>query len=240
MLVVYFAEAQVFMGVKAGLSIPDLEGNNEQSRGYTSRQGGYGGVLINFKVNTLLSVQTEVNYSPQGGQRKGIQPVPADAISGIALPPGVNLYANFKNTTILSYVEIPVMLKLELGKKLRYYTCLGPYMAFLIESRTETRGSSLLYFDAEATTPLTVDGSPIPAVSFNSDTDIKKSIKTFNGGGAWGLGLKYPVRPGHIFIEGRIIRGFTNIQTHPERDGKNKTGSLTVALGYLIKIRRLK
>ena len=62
MLVVYFAEAQVFMGVKAGLSIPDLEGNNEQSRGYTSRQGGYGGVLINFKVNTLLSVQTEVNY----------------------------------------------------------------------------------------------------------------------------------------------------------------------------------
>jgi Outer membrane protein beta-barrel domain len=230
--------AQIHIGAKGGISIPNLKGDNEQSKGYTSRLGGYGGILANFQLSEYFSLQPEVNFSPQGGQRKGMQSVPSDAISGIVLPPGTNLYANFKSTTILNYIEVPLLAKLTLGhNKLTYYICVGPHIAFLAEAKTKTSGSSSLYFDEGGTIPLVLNGNALPPVSFNGNTDIKESIKTINAGLQGGLGIQYPVGPGYIFAEGRAILGLTNIQTHPERDGKNKTGSLAVAAGYLIKIK---
>jgi hypothetical protein len=165
-----------------------------------------------------------------------MQQVPSDAIGGISLPPGINLYANFKNVTILNYLEIPILVKLQWGYKVKYYACAGPHVAFLIEAKTKTSGNSLLYLDAGGTLPLAENGTPLPAVSFNSTTNIKESIKTINAGLQGGLGVQYPLGPGNIFLEGRAILGLTNIQTHPENDGKNKTGSLAVAAGYSIKI----
>lgn len=230
------ANAQVQVGAKGGISIPNLKGNNEQSKGYTSRQGGYGGLLINFKVTPLFSLQPEINYSPQGGQRKGMQQVPSDAITGITLPPNVSLYASFKSVTSLNYIEIPLLAKIELGQKFKYYACLGPHVAFLVESKTKTSGESPLYLDAGGTIPLMQNGSAFPPVSFNNTTDINKSIKNLNAGFQGGLGFQFPAGPGKAFLEGRAIIGLTNIQTHPETDGKNKTGSLAVAAGYIIKI----
>ncbi|KAA9040593.1 PorT family protein [Ginsengibacter hankyongi] len=166
-----------------------------------------------------------------------MQPIPADAISGITLPPGVNIYANFKNATILNYLEIPVLLKLTLGHNLEYYICFGPDIAFLTEVKTTTSGSSLLYMDAAATMPFTQNGNELPPFSFNSTTNVKESIKTVNMGVQVGWGLQYPVGVGSLLLEGRAIIGLTNIQTHTEIDGKNQTGSLAIALGYLIKIK---
>jgi Outer membrane protein beta-barrel domain len=232
------SNAQIHIGAKGGISIPDLKGNNEQSKGYTSRLGGYGGVMANFQLSKYFSLQTEVNFSPQGGQRKGMQQVPSDAIGDITLPPGTKLYANFKSTTILNYIEIPVLAKLTLGyNRLSYYICAGPHIAFLMEAKTKTSGSSSLYFDKGATIPLMLNGNAFPPVSFKGNTDIKESIKTINAGLQGGLGIQYPVGPGNVFAEGRAIFGLTNIQTHPEIDGKNKTGSFAVAAGYLIKIK---
>jgi hypothetical protein len=233
----FSANAQFRIGAKAGISIPNLEGNSEQSKGYTSRQGTYGGLILNFKLARLLSLQPEINFSPQGGKRNGIQQVPSDAISGISFPPGINLYANFKNTTILNYLEVPVLLKFTLGHKLKYYACFGPHIAFLVEAKTKTSGSSLLYLDAAGTFPLKLNENQLPPVSFNNTTDIKESIKTVNAGMQGGLGLQYCVGRGSIFFEGRTVIGITNIQTHPETDGKNQTGSLAMAAGYLIKLK---
>ena len=232
----FSANAQLRIGAKGGISIPNLEGNSEQSKGYTSRQAVYGGLFLNFKLTHLISLQPEINFSSQGGQRNGIQLIPSDAISGISLPPGVNLYANFKNATILNYLEIPVLVKFTLGHKLKYYACFGPHIGFLVEAKTKTNGSSLLYLDATGTTPLKLNENSLPPVSFNSTTGIKESIKTVNAGAQGGLGLQYPLGPGSIFCEGRAVIGITNIQTHPETDGKNQTGSLVMAIGYLIKL----
>lgn len=229
--------AQFRIGAKGGISIPNLEGNSEQSKGYTSRQAVYGGLFLNFRLTRLISLQPEINFSSQGGQRNGIQPIPSDAISGINLPPGVNLYANFKNATILNYLEIPVLVKFTLGHKLKYYACFGPQIGFLVKAKTKTSGSSLLYLDEAGTIPIELNENQLPPVSLNNTTDIKESIKTVNAGAQGGLGLQYPVGPGGIFFEGRAVVGITNIQTHPEADGKNQTGSLVIAVGYLIKMK---
>jgi hypothetical protein len=60
--------------------------------------------------------------------------------------------------------------------------------------------------------------------------------KTPNAGAQGGVGLQYPVGPGSLFLEGRAVVGIINIQTHSEADNKNQTGSLVIALGYVIKL----
>jgi len=229
--------AQLYVGAKGGISIPNLKGNSEQSKGYTSRQDIYGGVFASFNITRSLYLQPEINFSPQGGQRKGMQPIPSEAINGISLPPGMKLYADFKSTTILNYLEVPVLAKLVIGNRTRYYVCFGPHISFLLEAKTKTSGSSLLYLDEAGTIPLTEAGSELPPFSFNNTTNIKESIKKVNAGVQGGVGIEYPLGPGSIFIDGRAIIGMVNIQTHPENDGKNKTGSLAVSVGYLIRIR---
>jgi hypothetical protein len=224
--------AQLQVGLKGGISVPELKGNNEQSKGYTSRLAVYAGVLGEFPMTRTVSIQPEINFSPQGGQRKGLQQIPADAISGITLPAGTNLYANFRSTTILDYIEIPVLAKFTFGNKLKYYACLGPHISFLVKAKTETSGTSLIYLDESGTTPLMKDGYPLPAISLDHTTDIKESIKNVNAGIQGGLGIQYFLGPGSIFVDGRAILGLIDIQTHPETDGKNKTGSLAVAMGF--------
>lgn len=233
----YSSSPQIQVGAKAGISIPNLQGDNGKSKGYISRMGGYGGLFINFRITPTFYLQPEINFSPQGGKRNGMQEVPGDAITEITLPPGVNLYADFKNVTILNYLEIPILAKFILGQKFKYFACAGPHVSFLMEAKTKTSGNSPLYLDAVGQVPLMHDGSPFPAVSFNSTTNIKESIKTINAGVQGGLGIEYPVGLGNIFLEGRAIIGLLNIQTHPDIDGKNKTGSLAVAVGYLIKLK---
>ncbi|MFC0775089.1 porin family protein [Terrimonas alba] len=234
------AQSQFSVGMKGGISIPRLKGNNEKSEGYTSRLGIYGGVQAIFPLSHTLSLQPEVNFSPQGGQRKGMQPIPSDAIDGIMLPPGVVLYANFKNTAILNYLEIPVLLKLafERRSKLTYYACFGPHIAFLLEAKTKTSGKSSLFLDKESTMPLTQNGTLFPPVDFNSTTDIKESIKKVNAGIQGGVGIEHPIGNGNIFFDARAIIGMLNIQTHPEEDGKNKTGSFMLAIGYSLIINK--
>jgi hypothetical protein len=228
--------SQILIGAKGGISIPNLKGNNEQSKGYTSRLDGYGGIIVNFQLTPYLSLQPEVNFSPQGGQRKGMQPVPSDAVSGIILPSGTKLYARFNTTSILNYIEVPVLAKLILGDKLGYYLCAGPHIAFLVEAKTKTSGTSSLYFDEGGTIPVGSNGNILPPVSFNSNTDIKENIKTVNAGLQGGLGVQYTIGRSTFFIDGRAIIGLTNIQTNPDRDGRNKTGSIAVTTGYLFQI----
>jgi len=59
----------VVLGAKGGISIPNIRGNTQQSKDYTSRRAFYFGLMVNKKMSNYFSLQTEVNYSPQGGQR---------------------------------------------------------------------------------------------------------------------------------------------------------------------------
>jgi hypothetical protein len=220
---------------KGGISIPNIKGNTEQSKGFTSRQGAYFGLLLNRKISNYFSLQAEVNYSPQGGQRNKMQPVPADQLSGITLPPGTQLYADFRNKTILNYIEIPVLgqLNLQQSNAFHYHINLGPYIAYLVKAQTITAGNSAIYQDPEGRMPLTLqDGTALPPVSFDNKTNIKNEIKKLNAGLVGGAGINYAFGSSKLFLEGRFTLGLTNIQTNTEENGKNHTGSVIVAIGY--------
>lgn len=84
-------------GLKLGASIPDIKGNTEQSKGYTLRLADFFGVSFTKKLSAYFNLQTEINYSPQGGKRNGMQPVDA---SVLGIPEGKTSHANFKYSYI--------------------------------------------------------------------------------------------------------------------------------------------
>ena len=169
-----------------------------------------------------------------------MQPVTAipPALSQM-LPPGTMLYADFKNESVLNYLEMPVTAKFTWGDKLKYYINAGPYAGILLNATQKTEGTSQLYLDKKGMQPLGIQGQPMPAQSFKADTDIKQDINTINFGFTGGIGLAYPVKgAGEIILDARGAYGLTPIQKDTKANGKSCTGGLFLTLGYAYTFQR--
>jgi hypothetical protein len=224
------------IGFNGGISVPQLRssGGNEISEGYESRLAIVFGGFADLGITQQFSIKAVVNYTGQGGKRKGMQPVTAipPDLSQL-LPPGAMLYANFQSEAVLNYLEIPVTAKFTWGDKLKYYINAGPYAGVLLSATQKTEGTSQLYLDKAGTQPVGIQGQPMPALSFKADTDIKKDINPLNFGLTGGIGLAYPVGgAGEIILDGRGALGLTSIQKDTKANGKSNTGGLFLTLGY--------
>jgi hypothetical protein len=222
-----FSQHSIFLGAKGGISIPNLTsgaGNqNPLSNGYSSRLGADFGIFNEFPITHWLSVQTELDYSAQGGKHNGLQAIPNPFGS---MPQ--YLYANFKNAAKLNYLLVPITARFNfsLTQKLQLYVNAGMFAGFLLTAKTVSSGSSYVYADAAGQQPV----SP-SAESFDNTQDIKSSVHTVNVGFIGALGLSCAVAGGKIFVEGGGNYGFINIQKYAE-DGKNYTGAATIHIGY--------
>lgn len=228
------SQTPVYLGLKAGIGIPNLHtGNNgsEVSSGYSSRLGPYFGVFGEFRLSDKFSIQPEINYSSQGGKKDGEQAVPAQQFEPSA-PAGMMVYANYKSVAKLNYVEVPVLAKFTfpLNSHFNFMVDAGPYVGFLFKAANVTSGSSNVYADKEETQPLTPGEQ-----NFNANTDIKNQLKSTNFGIQGGVGFSYNLNNGYIFIHGGGNYGLVDIQKNAQ-DGKNNTGAATVVLGYALRI----
>ena len=227
------------IGLRAGSSIPDLRdnGGNELSKGWSSRVAPYFGASAELEVTPAFSVQAEVAYAAQGGVKDGLQPIITD-LSALGVPPGVTLYARFKNTAKLDYVEIPVLAKYHLCPAHRLFVGAGPYVGFLLSAKTVTRGQSSIYMDPQGRQPLVFppgspyEGQPVPPQDFGATTDGKADLHAFNWGLQAGAGYDLPAGPGVVSLEVRGGLGLANLQKDTATNGKNVTGNLVLALGY--------
>jgi opacity protein-like surface antigen len=227
---------QIWAGFKGGLSIPNISGGNDElSKGYTSRLAANFGVVSEFQLHKQLSLQVELNYAGQGGQRKGMQPItdlPPELQAFV--PPGQYLYANFKNKAILDYLELPVMAKYSWGKRFPLYVNAGPYAGYLLHAKEKTSGTSAIYADSKGQEPLAVQGQPIPPQSFDATTDVTSSIRRWNVGVTGGGGIAWAITPkNRLFFDARFEYGFINIQRY-KQDGSNHTGNVLLSLGYAV------
>ena len=222
-----------WLGIKGGLSIPNISGGNDElSKGYTSRLAANFGLLSEFRLHNQLSLQVELNYAGQGGQRKGMQPItdlPAQLEAFV--PPGGYLYANFKNKAILDYLELPVMAKYTWGMKFPFYINAGPYLGYLLHAKEKASGTSSIYLDKQGD-PITIQGQPLPPQSFDTTVDVTSSIRRWNVGITGGVGIAWPLTPrNRIFLDARFEYGFINIQRY-KQDGSNHTGNILISIGY--------
>ncbi len=232
---------KIRLGVNAGISIPDLRSNSdiEISKDYKSRFASVFGAFADFGITNNFSIKVCADYAGQGGQRNGMQPVtniPPQLAS--MLPPGQMLYAVFDNTSVLNYLEIPVMAKWEWGNALRYYVDIGPYAGFLLSAKQKTKGNSQLYLDKGGNMAVPNPGNPgqpLPPQSFDATTDVKSSLKNANFGLTGGAGISKSLsKMSELILDVRAADGFTTIQKDPQNDGKSHTGGLFITLGYAV------
>ena len=226
------ATGPVWLGVHGGISIPDLRGSETDifSQGFTSRLGPFFGVSAEFELASRFSLVTGLNYTSQGGQRTGLQII-TDIPSGV--PSDMPLYANFKNETILDYIELPLLGRMTFGNKVRFFLTAGPYVGYLVRAKAVTSGSSLIYLDEAGTQPIV----PSP-ISFDAKTDVIDSLKRWNAGLYGGVGVGFMVGPGDIVLEAHFQLGLLRIQKDVATSGDTKTGAVVVSVGYSFPLKK--
>ena len=224
---------KITLGVKGGFSIPNLTGGSSQNplnNGYTSRLGGDGSIYGEYHLNKKFSVTFGLEYSSQGGLKKGFQAFPN------TVPPPTYLYANFKSEAKLDYLLVPVLARYtwKINKKspFRIYASVGPFAGYLLDAKQVTSGSSDIFADAEGTMKIA------SSQSFDNTTNIKSQLYTFNVGIQGFAGTSYTLnKRSAVFIEGGGNYGFMSIQKGTA-NGKNYTGAGEVTVGFAYTIQQ--
>jgi hypothetical protein len=112
------AHAQgIKLGVKAGASLTSFTGSD--SDGTKNKFGFNGGVLANFGINDMFSIQPEVLYSMKGSKFDGFSD------------------ARFN----LNYIDVPVLVKVATGATGLFFE-LGPQVGFLASAKAKDNNTS--------------------------------------------------------------------------------------------------
>lgn len=228
------AQLKTEMGIKAGLSIPNLtsgSSGNPLSEGYGSRLDADIAIHFELHIWNKVSIQPQLEYSSQGGKKNGTQAFTTPDELAQQFPPGQApsyLYADYNSEAKFTYLMLPVLLKYHFydHKKWNAYVAAGPFISYLLHAKNITKGSSVIYLDEGKTTPL----SPAPQ-SFDSNDNITSELNRINAGINGHLGLSYKLTNGNVFLEAGGNFGFINVQKN-EADGKNKVGAAVITIGY--------
>ena len=106
------------IALKGGLSIPNLtSGNsfNPVNSGYSSRLGADAAVYAELCLSKHFSIQSQLEYSEQGGKKNGNKAfaVPAgmtDMFPAGQVPPC--LFANYKRVAKINYLLLPLFARI--------------------------------------------------------------------------------------------------------------------------------
>ena len=228
------------LGIKGGVSLPNLKdagsASSDVSKGYTTISGPDFAVYADYRLSNQFSLEADLEWSTQGGQKSGLQTIPAIPDLAPYFPPGTEfLYANFTSTVRLQYLMLPVMLKYTLGLGnsggWKIYVEGGIFGALMLSADASASGSSKVYLDKGQTQPLGTE-----TVNFDSTGNIKNQLHQGNFGIEGNLGLIY--QPGwlSVFAEAGGNYGFIDLQKN-HQNGINHTGALIFRIGFFIPIK---
>ncbi len=224
------------LGIKGGLSLPNLSssGGSDVSKGYKTISGPDFGLVIDYTIAQKVSIETGLEFSTQGGQKSGLQTIPASSELAQYFPPGSNvqfLYANFTSTVRLQYLMLPLLIKytvnLDHSGHWKLYWDAGFFGGLLITSNASAAGTSKVYYDKQETNRVSS-----VLVQFDSTGDIKNQLHRGNFGIEGNIGGLYHLKSISYFIEAGGNYGFINLQKD-SRNGVNYTGALIFRIGLL-------
>jgi hypothetical protein len=237
-----------YMGIKAGISIPNLTAGgsvqNELNSGYNSTVGPDFALFYECLLSKKISLSTQLEYSAQGGQKNGFQalPTPQELDPYFTVqqrPVPAVVYADFDSKAKIDYLMLSELAKFIMPfnskSPLSFYIEAGPFAGLLISANQVTSGSSDIYADKgkqENISEITQQGPQ----SFDNTTDIKDQLHKGNFGIEGDVGFAFKLQNSKIFIEGGGNYSFLNIQKGTE-NGENHIGAGTVRVGYAFGIK---
>ncbi len=226
-------------GIKGGISIPSLRApkgmGSTYSQGFQTVVGPQFGIVGEYRFNNFFSLQTELNYSTQGGEKNGEQRIQTSDFRAY-IPAGVNLpnylYSNFGNKISLVYLELPVLAKFSfpLASQYRLSFFGGPYVGYLLRADAKASGKNKIFTDPAKTAELAYNGFALGEVDFNRTEDIISQLNRTNFGIQGGSSIAYETTVLNYFFTIGGTYGFNRLQKDPNF-GNNKTGSLIINIG---------
>jgi hypothetical protein len=203
--------AQISVGVKVGANLADTRVNGliqNLAPEQTSYTGFTAGIVAEVPVLGSLSFRPELNYIQKGftvAQTFDVN------LIGVEMPLGV------KARTRLNYIELPLLLKYNLGTDLaKAYFIGGPSIAYA--ANAELRPVASLLIDIN-----------LPHINIDLGNDI---YQRFELSGVLGAGGEVKAGNGKVFADARYILGFTNMLNNPLVDLRIKNQGFNVSAGY--------
>jgi hypothetical protein len=196
-------------GAKIGLNFANVTGSDADAifQGNGTRTGLVVGAFMTYDLIPLLSIQPEVLYSQKGTKGSGTEYVDVNG----------SLYkADYTYTQTFNYIEIPVLLKLnlplgpEVPVKASVYA--GPDFAFNVASNIEATAQAI-------------------GVSVTSSMDTKSMTNSFDFNLAFGGGVGYDIGPTTLGLELRYTLGTGTIDQSSQTDFKNGVFAIMVSAG---------
>lgn len=117
------AQTGVRLGVKAGASLTNVTNTGD---GAANKFGFNGGVVANFGINDMFSIQPEVLYSNKGFKLKN---------------------ASNNERLALNYIDVPVLVKVATGATGLFFE-LGPQVGFRTAAEYKDSNASISFNDA--------------------------------------------------------------------------------------------
>ncbi|MFQ6115252.1 MAG: porin family protein [bacterium] len=179
LFIINSAVAQLRIGIVCGrteskLSLEELDSLKTD---FSTRTGLGLGAVIDFGSSQFFNIRLEPMYLQKGAEKE---------INDLEFGP-------IKSSLNLSYVELPVLLKLSFNKGgINPYLVGGAAISYLLEAQEEF-GDEYLEF------------------GFEKKQDMKDEFKNLDYGFSYGGGLSIPIGNSSLFAEGRYTEGLTNI-----------------------------
>ena len=179
-----YRERHTGIGIKGGLNISDFYGKGvEQLAGDVGPSANYiAGLFVSFPIKRRFAIQPELYYSVKGAQRPGEL---IDSVNDVS-------YQGTLKTRI-SYMEIPVLLKVDLSTETRvlpnFYV--GPVISFMQSAKVVLKGDRQL------------------------EVSIDENVTDIDAGLVLGGGADIPFGTGYLTTEARLTLGLRSIDASP-------------------------
>jgi len=190
--------AGISFGLKGGLAIANASGDfidamaEEMEAEVGSKMGFLGGIFADIGLSENFGIQPEILYISKGIKATGEEDE-----------------EEFTSTVNLTYLEIPLLLKLKIpaSPQLRFQILAGPAIGMNLGAKVA----------------IDVEGEDIP------DEDIKDDIKYMDMGVSFGAGVGIGMGSGILTLDGRYTMGLMSI-ADDEDDAKNNY--ISIMAGY--------
>jgi hypothetical protein len=188
---------KIAVGYEKGLSLVSMRGNFVLENLQKSKLSFAIGVFFQYNINTNFALRSNISF-----ERKGFAIGPHSGYDSVGNPASVKSYSRF------DYLCLPILARVSLGKKYRFFINAGPYIGYLVGQADVTK--------------------------VNDDKFIEKHIANFNKadlGLSGGAGVEIPLKRYVLSFEIRDNFGLSNISKLPvANDGSIKTNALNLLI----------
>lgn len=203
--------AQVQVGVQAGINLTDLNLTQEGFKTAIRTRAILGGILT-YNFSPVLGLQVEPAYVQKGAE-----------VNFSIIESGVTIDA--EATISADYVDIPVLLKASfVAGPIKPYLIAGGSVAFLL-------GDVKLKIDKA-----TINGQDVTDMIPSDEREQTLKTKSTDYILSFGGGISIPVGLLNVFIEGRYDLGLTDLNDDPADDTKIKSRGIQIKAGLLFSL----